>query len=170
MSRSSLAILAVFFALFAAMMWLSVGYPLADSFAIRRMYLAVGISFAALGAAAGALDPNRHSWGRRLLALIAGAILGLLAAFLPGMSKTGPDVWPVIGSLAIFFGFSLPLLMFALWSSIWGPLGRSDKPVLRVSASALLLLRIRIVSTYLVALVYGLYAVYRLLKYFGMLV
>jgi hypothetical protein len=166
MSRSSLAILAVFFALFAAMMWLSVGYPLADSFAIRRMYLAIGISFAALGA----LDPNRHSWGRRLLALIAGAIFGLLAAFLPGMSKTGPDVWSVIASLAIFFGFSLPLLMFALWGSIWGPLGRSDKPVPRVSASAVLLLRIRIVSTYLVALVYGVYAVYRLLKYFGLLV
>jgi hypothetical protein len=133
------------------------------------MYVATGVSFAALGAAAGALDPNRHSWGRRLLALIGGAAFGLLAAFLPGLSKTGPDVWSVIASLAIFFGFSLPLLMFALWGSIWGRLGRSDKPVLRASTSELMTLRIRIISSYLVALVYVTYAVYRVLGYLGVL-
>jgi hypothetical protein len=161
--------MAVFFALFAAMMWLSVGNSLADTFAVRRMCFALVVSFAALGAAAGALDPNRYSWGRRFLALIGGATCGLLAAFLPAMSKSGPGVLVAIASLAIFFGFSLPLLMFALWGSIWGPLGRPGKPLLKVSTSDLLLLRIRIVSTYLVAFAYITYAVYRALSYFGVL-
>ena len=169
MSRTSLAILAAFFSLFAVMMWLSVGYPMADSFAIRRMFVALAVSFAALGAAAGAVDPNHYSWGRRFLALIGGAAFGLVAVFLPAMSKVGSGAGPVIASLAIFFGFSLPLLMFALWGSIWGPLGRSDKPLLRVSTSALLWLRIRIVSSYLVALAYITYALYEVLGYLGVL-
>ena len=133
------------------------------------MLFAMGLSFAALGAAAGALDPNRYSWGRRLLALIGGAALGLLAAFLPGISKNSSEVWAVIASLAVFFGFSLPLLMFALWGSIWGPLGRPDKPLLKVSTSDVLLLQVRMVSSYLVALVYIAYAVYRVIGYFGLL-
>ncbi|RAN82531.1 hypothetical protein B5P43_00030 [Bacillus sp. SRB_336] len=85
------------------------------------------------------------------------------------MSKTAPDIWSVIASLAIFFGFSLPLLMFALWGSIWGPLGRIDKPPLKVSASDILLLRIRIFSSFVVAIVYGTYFVYLALRYFAVL-
>jgi hypothetical protein len=169
MSRPSLAILAAFFALFAAIMWLSVAGRLDDPFAVRRMYFALGISLAALGAAAGALDPSRYSWGRRLLALVGGASLGLLAATLQVMSKTAPDILSVIASLAIFFGFSLPLLMFALWGSIWGPLDRIDKPPREISASDILLLRIRIFSSFVVAILYGTYFVYLALRYFDVL-
>lgn len=162
-------ILAILFAIFAAMVWLSIGNSLADSDARLPMYFALALTFLALGAAAGALDPNRFSWGRRLLALIGGAICGLLAAFLPAMSKSGPSVGSLIAALAIFFGFSLPLLMFALWGSSLGPLGRRNKKLATVSTSSLLLLRIRVVSSSMVAFAYIAYAVYRALTYFGVL-
>ena len=151
------------------MIWLSIGNSLADPDARLPMCFALALTFSALGAAAGALDPNRFSWGRRLLALIGGAIFGLLAAFLPAMSKSGPSVGSLIAALAIFFGFSLPLLMFALWGSSLGPLGRPNKKPAAVSTSSLLLLRIRVVSSYMVASAYIAYALYRALSYFGVL-
>jgi hypothetical protein len=169
MSRISLMILAIFFAIFAAMIWLSIGNSLADPDARWPMCFALALTLGALGAAAGALDPNRFSWGRRFLALIGGATCGLLAAFLSSMSKSGPSVGALVAALAIFFGFSLPLLMFALWGSSLGPLGRPNKKLAAASTSGLLLLRIRVVSSYMVAFAYITYAVYRALSYFGVL-
>lgn len=149
------------------MLWLYI--PDAGTHSLVVIIFATMSSVAALAAAAGAFVSNPYSWGRRLLALIGGAAFGLLAVSLPQMSKDGSNGGTDIASLAIFFGFSLPLLMFALWGSIWGRLGRHDIQQSNASTSDRLLLLIRIVTSFVVVILYLAFSVSILSKHFGLL-
>ncbi|MBK6981548.1 MAG: hypothetical protein IPH30_08750 [Betaproteobacteria bacterium] len=165
MSRTSLGVLSAFLALFAAIMWLS--YTDADNPAIafRRGLLAAGLSLGALGCLAGALSSNPRSWGRRLVAFVAGVAISLFAAFLPGMNKADPNWLVLVGSLFFFFAFGLPLLMYAMWGSTWGPLGRTDMTPKAPGTADLVLFRVRVVSSILVPLLFVAIAVYRVLEF-----
>jgi len=170
MPRLAASILAASFAITAAIMWLSFADAGDSTIAMRLMFFAVTLSLAALGLAAVAYRADRYSWGRRLLAsywwggrilaFMAGIVFSLLAALLPGMNLTDPNWLVVLGSFAIFFGFGLPLLMYALWGSSWGPLG-TDSDQSRIGTWDLLLFRIRLVSYVLALLVFVGLALYR---------
>jgi hypothetical protein len=179
MSRIPMVILAACLALTAAIMWLLVAEADDSEFAVRRMLFALVLSIGALGLALVGFDMGRLAWGRRLLsyywwagrvlAFFAAIAFGYLAAFAPELVEAPPGRPALLLPFALILGVTLPLLMYALWGSSWGPLGQSDQQRRTADASDMVIFWLRVAGSVLVLLVIAGAAIFRVLKYTGAL-